>query len=46
MDPKTYNRVFKPSAEKYAEIIKANPSVQSVTTIQPQANYQALKGPK
>jgi len=40
MDPKTYDRVFKPSAGKYSEIIKSHPTVNSVTAIGPQANFK------
>jgi hypothetical protein len=40
MDPKTYDRVFKPSAGKFSEIIKSHPTVESVTTIQPQADFK------
>ncbi|MBE2205057.1 MAG: glycoside hydrolase family 1 protein [Chthoniobacterales bacterium] len=39
MDPKTYDRVLKPSAKKFAEIIKSHPTVRSVATIPPQANF-------
>jgi beta-glucosidase/6-phospho-beta-glucosidase/beta-galactosidase len=39
MDPQTYDRVFKPSAEKFSAMIKANPTVRSVSTIQPQDGF-------
>jgi len=40
MDPKTYDRVFKPSAEKFAAIIRANRTMKSVSAIPPQANFR------
>jgi len=39
MDPKTKNRILKPSALKFSEIIKAHPSVHSVTEIAPQKDF-------
>ena len=39
MDPKTYDRVFKPSARAFSEIIRTHRTVGSVTTIQPQASF-------
>jgi beta-glucosidase len=39
MDPKTFDRVFKPSAGKFSEIIKAHPTVKSVATVQPQKTF-------
>ena len=41
MDPKTYVRVFKPSADTFAETIRAHPTVGSVTAIRPQASFAA-----
>ena len=40
MDPNTYDRVFKPSAQKFSEIIRTHSTVDSVTTIEPQASFQ------
>ncbi len=37
MDPKTYDRVLKPSAKKFSEDIRTHRTVESVTTIAPQA---------
>ena len=39
MDPKTYDRVLKPSAGKFTGLIKGNPTVKSVSTITPQKNF-------
>jgi len=39
MDPKTYDRVFKPSAKKFSKTIRAYPTVRSVTSIQPQKAF-------
>jgi beta-glucosidase len=39
MDPKTYVRVPKPSADKFTSLIKGNPTVKSVSTITPQKNF-------
>jgi len=39
MDPKTYDRVLKPSALYFKEIIHSHPTVGSVATIQPQKNF-------
>lgn len=39
MDPATKDRVFKPSAKRFAEIIRQHPSVESVTKIEPQKTY-------
>ena len=40
MDPITYDRVFKPSARRFSEIIRTYPTVGSVTSIDPQATFQ------
>ena len=40
MDPKTYDRVFKPSARSFSEIIRTHRTVGSMTTIQPQASFR------
>lgn len=39
MDPETYDRVFKPSALKFAEIIRHHPTVGSVRNVQPQDDF-------
>ena len=39
MDPQNYDRVFKPSAEKFSAIIKAYPTVRSVSTIEPPDDF-------
>ena len=39
MDPETYDRVFKPSARKFAEIIRQHPTVGSVRNIEPQKDF-------
>jgi len=39
MDPQTYDRVFKPSAGEFSKMIKAYPTVRSVSTIQPQDGF-------
>jgi beta-glucosidase len=39
MDPQTYDRVFKPSARKFAAMIKAYPAIRSLSTIQPQDGF-------
>jgi len=41
MDPKTYDRILKPSAGKFTEIIRSKPTVGSVTTVQPQDSFAA-----
>ncbi len=35
MDPQTYDRVFKPSAKRYTELIRKNPTVRNVSNLQP-----------
>lgn len=40
MDPSTKDRILKPSAKKFAQIIRSHPTAQSVTTLQPQKNFQ------
>lgn len=42
MDPTTKDRILKPSAEKFAGIIRTHRTVGSVATIQPQASYEPL----
>jgi beta-glucosidase len=42
MDPATKTRVLKPSATRFADIIRAHPTVGSVTRIQSQASFQPL----
>lgn len=39
MDPKNYNRVLKPSAYKFKEIIQSKPTIGSVSTIKPKKNF-------
>ena len=39
MDPKTHDRILKPSAEKFAEIIRTHPTVGSMSDIQPQKKF-------
>jgi beta-glucosidase len=43
MDPKTYDRVLKPSAGKFTEIIRDKKTVGSVATVQPQVGFKLLK---
>ena len=40
MDPATKDRRLKPSADKFARIIRSHPTVASVAGIQPQQEYQ------
>jgi beta-glucosidase len=42
MDPATKDRILKPSAGTFAEIIRSHPTVGSVAGIQPQKKYQLL----
>jgi len=39
MDPATKSRILKPSATRFAEIIKSHPTVGSVRSIQPQKGF-------
>jgi beta-glucosidase len=42
MDPKTKDRILKPSASKFAETIRARRTVGSVTTIPAQKSFEPL----
>jgi len=42
MNPATKTRELKPSAHKFADLIKAHPTVKSVSTISPQADFAPL----
>ncbi|MEI6278124.1 MAG: family 1 glycosylhydrolase [Verrucomicrobiae bacterium] len=46
MDPKTFDRVLKPSAGKFSEMIRSHPTVGSVTEIAPQKSFRPLKIPE
>lgn len=41
MDPKTYDRIPKPSAHAFKKMIQANPTVRDVTKIPKQKNFNA-----
>ncbi|MFZ4483466.1 MAG: family 1 glycosylhydrolase [Chthoniobacterales bacterium] len=42
MNPATKTRELKPSAHKFADLIKSHPTVKSVSTISPQADFAPL----